>query len=316
MLIVQELVNQFLSDHTTHIIEHVQLLIVSPLLKNLMKAARSKKTWPHKFSILRAASEYVIFDDLAEQQYPDIGKAKETMLWVHRVIDTSTIEKGFEQEFLTLSKGISIENGQAFRTVWGGSFIDDTTSKFDFVETLLVIEYLYSLLDMYSRSQRRLMRNISHSSAVACLNAVSTKFDRLENAISELINESSDYYNSLLDSSETIFDGIWNSFRAPKLIQNIEARSAMLKARIERISQIKHRRQVVFINFVLIAFGGLQLVSLALNLFWYAEVSPVDNFHGILDLVQNVSPDLTLSIGFSLIIIAACIWAYLVRREK
>jgi hypothetical protein len=238
------------------------------------------------------------------------------MLWVHRVIDTSTIEKGFEQEFLTLSKGISIENGQAFRTVWGGSFIDDTTSKFDFVETLLVIEYLYSLLDMYSRSQRRLMRNISHSSAVACLNAVSTKFDRLENAISELINESSDYYNSLLDSSETIFDGIWNSFRAPKLIQNIEARSAMLKARIERISQIKHRRQVVFINFVLIAFGGLQLVSLALNLFWYAEVSPVDNFHGILDLVQNVSPDLTLSIGFSLIIIAACIWAYLVRREK
>lgn len=90
----------------------------------------------------------------------------------------------------------------------------------------------------------------------------------------------------------------------------------MLKARIERISQIKHRRQVVFINFVLIAFGGLQLVSLALNLFWYAEVSPVDNFHGILDLVQNVSPDLTLSIGFSLIIIAACIWAYLVRREK
>ncbi|MEW7007557.1 hypothetical protein [Lentilitoribacter sp. EG35] len=81
VLIVQELVSQFLSDHTTHIIEHVQLLIVSPLLKNLMKAARSKKTWPHKFSILRAASEYVIFDDLAEQQHPDIGNAKETMLW-------------------------------------------------------------------------------------------------------------------------------------------------------------------------------------------------------------------------------------------
>lgn len=308
--------NQFLSDYTSHIIEHIHVLIVTPFLKNLIKGSGSKEKWSHNVSVIRTANEFVVFDDLAKQKYPELDTDKTAMLWVHRVLDISTVEKGFEQRFKMLSKNASLEKGQSFCTVWGGSFIDGEKCKSEFYETLLILEYFYSLLDMYSRSQRRLLRDISQPRAVGSLSIVSEKYDRLENAISELINETADYYNSLLDVSVDIFDSIWNSFRAPKLMQNLEARSVMLKARIERISQVKQRRQIMFINFVLISFGGLQIINLALNLFWYAKVSPADDFYGVIDVMQLISPDLTFNVGFSLIILTACIWAYFVRRGK
>ncbi|MEM1410348.1 MAG: hypothetical protein AAGG79_06335, partial [Pseudomonadota bacterium] len=288
---------------------------IEPFLRALDSAARSG-AWTPSTPLLRKPKEFVAFDDLAEHPYPKWIEERETMAWAHRVFDLTTLQPGELGALPRLMRQHQFEGGAFCRIKWGTSFIIREGRLDKFLELSNISQYFYSVFDCLGHSQKRLLRRVVGQTNKVDLRAVSKRFDKQESLVSETTNEFLDYVGGLQDINADIFHDIEDAFGTETLIKTLEKRSAMLQARIDRISAEKSRMLQRLVSFVLILVGGTQIMGLALNIWWYAGVEPKDDVPGFLDLAASISPDLALNICLAASLLGGGFWVLRNQRPQ